>query len=128
MAGSPAVIRVLIVDDDPDFADALKHALLDAGGFTVRTAMEAFWRLDERAAARGLGRTLALDPAHTVAPVEAARLDRLTESRYALVGAPLARGALLALGVASALIAAACGIALVRRLLAPPPEPLEGAR
>jgi len=40
MAGSPAVIRVLIVDDDPDFADALKHALLDAGAFTVRTVME----------------------------------------------------------------------------------------
>jgi DNA-binding response OmpR family regulator len=40
MAGSPAVIRVLIVDDDPDFADALQHALLDAGGFTVRTVTE----------------------------------------------------------------------------------------
>jgi S1-C subfamily serine protease len=93
-----------------------------------RTAMQSFWHLDERGAARGLARTLALDPAHTVAPVEAARLDRLTEARYALVGAPLARGALLALGVASALIAAACGIALVRRLLEPPPEPIEGAR
>jgi hypothetical protein len=93
-----------------------------------RSAMQAFWHLDERRAAQGLERTLALDPSHTVAPAELARLDRLTESRYELAGAPTARGALLALGVGSALLAAACGIALLRRLLAPPPEPLESPR
>src|SRR5438270_10119129 len=45
MAGSPAVIRVLIVDDDPDFAHALQNALLDAGGFTVRSVTEGLQAL-----------------------------------------------------------------------------------
>ena len=40
MPGSPPVIRVLIVDDDPDFSGALEKALMDAGGFTVRSVTE----------------------------------------------------------------------------------------
>lgn len=40
MSMPAAPIRVLIVDDDPSFCEALTKALLDAGAFTVRTASE----------------------------------------------------------------------------------------
>ena len=81
-----------------------------------RGAMGAFWRLDFAAAERGFDATLGSFGAHTLAPLERERAVALDDGSWTLTG-NRRRGLLLAIGVAAAAAALACGVALARPVL-----------
>ncbi len=83
-----------------------------AAGF--REAMGAFWNLDMTSARAGFLATLRDFPGHTLARREAARAAALGSAEVRLEGRPRRRGALLALGILAAAVAAGFAIALQR--------------
>lgn len=89
----------------------------DPGPATRRfdAAMRHFWALDFPAARAGLRATWAGDPAHATARIEEAHAQAYEAAGYAVTGPRRWDGALLALGVGSALAALACAIGLLRR-------------
>jgi S1-C subfamily serine protease len=88
-----------------------------AGRF--RRAMDALWRLDPAAARRGLLATLAAYRNHALAERELETVRRIASADFRIAGPSRTRGALLAGGATAAAVAAACGLALLRR---PRPE------
>lgn len=81
---------------------------------TFRAAMVAFWGLDMRTARAGFGATISRFSDHALAARELGRATALEEADFRLEGRPRRRGALLALGVLAAAVAAGFAIALVR--------------
>ena len=105
----------------------------DPAAAAFREAMGAFWSLDMNAARTGFRATLAAFPGHTLARREAARAAALEDAGVRLEGRPRRRGALLALGILAAAVAAGFGIALLRSVsggaggpAVPPGGPAQG--
>jgi hypothetical protein len=86
----------------------------DPAAAAFREAMGAFWNLDMRTAGAGFLATLRAFPGHTLARREDARAAALENAEVRLGGRPRRRGALLALGILAAAVAAGFGIALLR--------------
>ncbi len=86
----------------------------DPAAAAFREAMGAFWNLDMGTAQDGFRATLAAFPGHTLAPREAARAASLQNADFRLEGRPRRRGALFALGILAAAVAAGFAIALLR--------------
>jgi S1-C subfamily serine protease len=88
----------------------------DAGPTTARfvAALARVRRYDLPGARAELRETLRLFPTHPVARLELARVGTLERAGYRLTGPSRRRGALLALGVLSALAAVACAVGLLR--------------
>jgi hypothetical protein len=86
----------------------------DPAATAFREAMGAFWNLDMTTAQTGFRSTLTAFPGHTLARREAARAATLEDADVRLEGRPRRRGALLALGILAAAVAAGFAIALLR--------------
>ena len=85
-------------------------------------AMALLRRFDLDGAARELRTTLRLFPRHAVARQELVRVQTLQAVGYRLSGPSRRRGALLALGIISALVAVGCAVGLLRPREAPAPR------
>lgn len=86
----------------------------DPAAAAFREAMGAFWNLDMESARAGFRTALTAFPAQTLARREAARAATLEDADVRLEGRPRRRGALLALGILAAAVAAGFAIALMR--------------
>jgi S1-C subfamily serine protease len=111
-------------------ADSVRDLLTREGlssdpGPTTRhflAALALLRRFDLEGAARELRTTLRLFPRHAVARQELARVEALQAVGYRLSGPSRRRGALLAIGIISALLAVGCAIGLLRPRQAPAPR------